>query len=215
MPQLLFLQNVGCWNDGVHPCIVEPQSSNITATTKQPGQQPLTEKDPPAWDQQRVRQTQPSGTVANLIPHLPWRWGAPGSVGSGTCDTPYLRPQLGCGRSVHIQGNAGLTSSCSQQGWGLARSATPRGFSKAMGDSHQSGRQGLGTILRKIQAWEFEVRHTNLGHDGTHPNRQTINAQRKPRRMASPQMLLSSVATPTTGCFLVGAHCLTLTSLIS
>lgn len=96
MPQLLFLQNVGCQEDGVHPCIGEPGSSNITATVKQPGQQLLTEKNPPAQDQQMVRQTQPSDTVANLIPHLPW--GGRLLVLCGvTCNTPYLHPQLGCG----------------------------------------------------------------------------------------------------------------------
>lgn len=63
-------------SNGVHPCTGEPGSSNITATVKQPGQQLLTDKDLPARDQQMVRQTQPSDTVANLIPHLPWRWGA-------------------------------------------------------------------------------------------------------------------------------------------
>lgn len=129
MPQLLLLQNVGCRDDDVHPCIAEPRSSNITATMKRPGQQLLTEKDPPAWDQQRVRQTQPSGTVANLIPHLPWRrggWG--GQLWGQAPATLHTSPPTARVRSGHIQGNAGLTSSCSQQGWGLASSATQRVF---------------------------------------------------------------------------------------
>lgn len=76
MPQLLFLQNAGCQEDVVYSCIAEPGSGNITATMKQPGQQLLTEKNRPTQDQQMVGQTGPSGTVANLIPHLPYRQGA-------------------------------------------------------------------------------------------------------------------------------------------
>lgn len=55
MPQLLSLQNAGCREDAAHARIGEPGSSNITVTIKQLGQQLLTEKDTPAWDQQMGR----------------------------------------------------------------------------------------------------------------------------------------------------------------
>lgn len=66
-------------------------------------------------------------------------------------------------RPGHIQGNAGLNSLGSQQGWGLANSATQRVFQKPWGTATQAAG-------RRTQAWKLQVRHTNLGHGHTHPN---------------------------------------------
>lgn len=97
-----------------------------------------------------VRQTRPGDTLANLIPHLPWSWGPRLSV---LCRVEHLQhstsPPTARVRLGHTQANAaGLTSPCSQQGWGLASSAT-QSFQKPWGTSHQRGRRCLGTILRR------------------------------------------------------------------
>lgn len=134
MPQLLFLQNAGYQEDGVCPCIGEPGSRNITAAVEKPGQQLLTEKDLPARDQQMVRQT----SLVTL-----WPTSSHTYLGDGgpkllvLCGVRLLQhsipPPTARVRPGHLQGNASLTSSCSQQGWGLASSVTQSFFQKPWG----------------------------------------------------------------------------------
>lgn len=110
--------------------------------------------------------------MANLIPHLPRSWGG-GEALLVLCGVRHLQhstpPPTVRVRPGHIQGNAGLNSLCSQQGWGLANSATQRVFQKPWGTATQAA-GSVGTILRRTQAWKLQVRHTNLGHGHTHPN---------------------------------------------
>lgn len=100
MLQLLLLQQAGRQERSIHPYTAEPHSSNITATMKQPRTEGPACPGPAKSGRPGPVTPGPTSSHAYLGAGGP---GCQSCVGSSTCNSRHLHPQLGCGWVTHRQ----------------------------------------------------------------------------------------------------------------